>query len=173
VTPKAAVSAAIIAAVAAGLVLADGGSGATAYERFPEYESVQEVPVVGSLDSHAPRLGAPPRSAVRLAAHYLRISQDASNVRCHGVPGNLIVCRVHLTGLGATIVARVALTPKGRFRDLIAGCETTRLINGRLSEAPCFDFTYSFNKWQAGPPQIANVDPSTRPRGKAAFRPIA
>jgi len=46
----------------------DGGS-ATAYERFPEYESVQEVPVVGSLASHTPRLGPPPRSAVRLAAH--------------------------------------------------------------------------------------------------------
>lgn len=144
----------IIAALVGALTLAAGGPAATPYEPFPEYESVQEVPVVGSLDSDTPHLGPPPRSAVRLAAHYVRISQGASNVRCAGVPGGLIACRARLTGAGALIVATLALIPKGRFGVQVAGCETTRLISGRLSEAPCFDFTFAFDKWQSGPPQI-------------------
>lgn len=162
----------MLAAAAVGLAFACGGSSQAAYEPFPEYENVEEVPVVGSLDSDKPRVGPPPpRSAVRLAAHYLRISRASSKVRCHGIPGGLIACRVHIADFQATIAARLTLTPEGNSRDRILRCETTRLIEGRLSEAPCFDFTvWIFNKWQAGPPQIPSA---RRPATARAGRPPA
>lgn len=169
---KATVNAVVTAALAAGLVLAWGGSSATAYEAFPEYQNVEEVPVVESLDADSPRTGPPPpQAAVRLAAHYLRISQESSNVRCHGISGYLIACRVHITGSGATIAAKLTLIPVGKFRDRITRCETTRLISGRLSEATCFDFAvWSFNKWQAGPPRLALT---TRTSAAMARKPPA
>jgi hypothetical protein len=162
----------VLAAAAVGLAFACGGSSQAAYEPFPEYENVEEVPVVGSLDRDKPRVGPPPpRSAVRLAAHYLRISRASSNVRCHGIAGGLIACRVHIADPQATIAARLTLTPEGKYRDRILRCETTRLIEGRLSEAPCFDFTvWIFNKWQAGPPQIPSAK---RPATARAGRPPA
>lgn len=163
---------AVLAATMVGLAFACGGSSQAAYEPFPEYENVEEVPVVASLDSDKPRVGpTPPRSAVRLAAHYLRISQESSNVRCHGIPGGLIACRVHIADSQTRIAARLTLTPEGNYRDRILRCETIRLIEGRLSEAPCFDFTvWIFNKWQAGPPQIPSA---RRPATARAERPPA
>ena len=101
----------------------------------------------------------------------LLTSQESSNVRCHGIPGGLIAYRVHIADSQTTIATRLTLTPEGNYRDRILRCETIRLIEGRLSEAPCFDFTiWIFNKWQAGPPQIPSA---RRPATARAGQPPA
>ncbi len=131
-----------------------GASAASGYDPFVEYEHADEVPVVGRAEPKGSRHGpVPPRPLVRLATHYLRISEDPSDVSCHRVRGYLIACRAHLN---EWVAARLLIHPSGRNRDFIIRCETLRSLRpGPVSDAACFDFTvWEFDQWMAGPPSV-------------------
>lgn len=134
------------------LVIATGflSSPASAVELFKEYEHPSEVPVIGHADPAQARSGPPPaRPLVHLAAHYLRISREASNVRCHGIPGYLIACRAQLED--HWVVARLTISPLRGDRDNVVRCETLRKLSGPLTAGACWDFTWSFDQWQNPP----------------------
>jgi hypothetical protein len=132
-----------------------GSSPAASYEPFPEYEKPSEVPVVGKLAPKTTRSGAPPaRPVVRLATHYLEISNGASHVRCHGIRGGLIACPTHISVSTSAVAAKLIVEPIANEHYLVGRCETMRLLHGRLSEGTCFSFVFDFNKWQQGPPDL-------------------
>lgn len=138
------------------LLIGWGSSHAASYEPFPEYEKPSEVPVVGKVAPKTTRSGPPPaRPVVRLATHYLEVSDGASHVRCHGIRGGLIACHARISvSSEAAVAARLIVEPIESQHYLAGRCETIRLLQGQLSEAPCFSFVFSFNKWQQGPPDL-------------------
>jgi hypothetical protein len=146
-----------VTALLALLLFGFGDSRAASDEPFPEYEKPSEVPVVGKLAPKTTRSGPPPaRPVVRLATHYLEISNGASHVRCHGIRGGLIACRAHISLSSSAVAAKLIVEPIANEHYLVGRCETVRLIQGRLSEGACFSFVFAFNKWQQGPPHLSS-----------------
>lgn len=114
---------------------------AGAVDLFQEYEKPSEVPVIGRATPTADRHGPPPpRSLVQLATHYLEVSNEAEDVRCHGVGWRLVACRAHL---GDWVVARIIVSPIGETRDSAIRCETLRRLDGPLTVGACWDFMWS------------------------------
>jgi hypothetical protein len=145
-----------VALVALLLSVALSATASARVELFREYEKPSEVPVIGKAPPRANRSNRRPAlPLVRLATHYVEISNEASNVRCHGVSGRLVSCRAHLNDW---VVARLTISPIGEWRDNAIRCETLRKLDGPLTAGACWDFMWSFNQWQNPPTEELLAD---------------
>lgn len=119
---------------------------ADADEPFPDYPSVEEVPIVGQFPPKASRHGPVPDPAwVRFTKQNLR-AYGASDIRCHGLRGQLVGCKAQIPqSVGARLIIRRA----ARGGQFIASCET---LSGTLNDGACFDFTVWVFNWSERDP---------------------
>ena len=127
------------------VVIVSDKASARAYEPFPDYRTVGEVPIVGHFPSKASRRGPrPTRAWVELTKRNLR-AMGASKIECHGLPGRLVACRARIA---PSVRARVIVRHAKHGAQLIASCQT---LSGTLNAAACFDFTvWEFNWTERG-----------------------
>src|SRR6185503_12394765 len=115
------------------LAILSAQANAGAEEPFPEYPTVEEVPVVGHFPAKASRHGPRPTQRwVRSTKRNLR-GFGARRIRCHGLPGRLVGCKAQIPpSVGARLIIRRA-SGGGQF---IAACQT---LSGTLTAGACFD----------------------------------
>jgi hypothetical protein len=121
---------------------------AGAEEPFPEYPTVEEVPVVGHFPAKASRHGPRPTPTwVRSTKRNLR-GFGASRIRCHGLPGRLVGCKALIPqSVGARLIIRRA----SHGGQLVASCQT---LSGTLTAGACFDFTVWVFNWSERDPTV-------------------